>query len=156
MPIYEYQCESCGLRFERLWRSIGSATDTVPCKACSEKAKRMISSFAFKFNHSSGVNGAAPSNTGTSDDWNYDKAIGRDAERKWAEIDKRNAGKDRVVRDERKSGRVISRNHLAPKMDGTGEYRVISESERTKVNASRETAFSVAQAISKKAKKDDQ
>lgn len=156
MPIYEYQCEACGLRFERLWRSASAATEEVECETCSALAKRQISSFAFKFNHGSGVNGAAPSNTGTSDDWNYDKAIGRDAERKWAAIEKRNAGKDSVIRDERKAGRVVSRNHLAPKMDGTGEYRVITDSERQKVNASRETAFSVAQAAAKKAKKDDQ
>jgi putative FmdB family regulatory protein len=152
MPIYEYQCENCGLRFEHLCRNISSGKDTIDCEGCSEKAKRMISTFAFKFNHASGVNGAAPSSTGTSDDWNYDKAIGRDAERKWEAINERNSGKDRVVRDERKSGRVISRNHLAPKMDGTGEYRVISEGERKAVNASRETAMSVSKAVGKKNK----
>jgi len=152
MPIYEFQCFSCGLRFDKLFRRVSDEKE-IPCKACGEPAKKQVSAASFKFAHSQGVNGALPPNTGTSDDWNFDKAIGRDAEQKWKAIEQRNSGKDSVIRDERRDGRVISRNHLAPKLDGSGEYRVITESERVKANQNRETAFAISQAVKKKAQK---
>ena len=143
MPIYEFQCSECGLQFEKIFRRISEDLEH-PCENCQAPAKKMVSAVSFQFAHKTGVRGAAPSSTGTSDDWNYDKTIGRDAARKWEEIERRNTNKDSVIRDERKAGRVISRNHLVPKTDGSGEYRVMSEPERVRTNTNREAAFKIA------------
>ena len=154
MPIYEYQCDACGLRTEHLWRSMAATKDTIPCEVCSKDMRKLVSAASFKFNHKAGVRGSLPPSTGTSDDWNFDKAIGRDAERKWGAIEQRNSGKDAVIRHERKQGRAVSREQLVPKGDGTGEYRTITEGERKRANSARQTAFSVAQAAKKQSSGD--
>ncbi|HEY2717707.1 MAG TPA: zinc ribbon domain-containing protein [Solirubrobacterales bacterium] len=44
MPIYEYECESCGERFEEL---VAAGSEAVPCAACgSERTRRLLSGFA--------------------------------------------------------------------------------------------------------------
>jgi putative FmdB family regulatory protein len=44
VPIYEYQCESCGERFEEL---VGAGSEAVPCAACgSQRTRRLMSGFA--------------------------------------------------------------------------------------------------------------
>lgn len=46
MPLYEYECESCGERFEELVRS-SSARQKPKCPACgSDKTQRVVSQFA--------------------------------------------------------------------------------------------------------------
>lgn len=48
IPIYEYSCQACGNRFERLVRGASGAGD-VRCPACeSVKVERMISTPAVK------------------------------------------------------------------------------------------------------------
>ena len=47
MPIYEYQCQSCGDRIEEL-QGINDPHLT-ECKACGGELKRLISSPAFQF-----------------------------------------------------------------------------------------------------------
>ncbi len=45
MPIYEYVCQDCGVRFEML-RSIKDADLPVSCKSCrSERTERALSVF---------------------------------------------------------------------------------------------------------------
>jgi putative FmdB family regulatory protein len=45
MPIYEYVCQDCGIRFDAL-RSIKDADSPIACKDCrSEKTSRKISVF---------------------------------------------------------------------------------------------------------------
>jgi putative FmdB family regulatory protein len=40
MPIYEFECEACGARFEELI----AASDAVPCPACGfERTRRLLS-----------------------------------------------------------------------------------------------------------------
>ncbi len=42
MPIYEFQCEQCGARFEEL---VGPEADRVPCSECgSEETRRAFPS----------------------------------------------------------------------------------------------------------------
>ena len=44
MPIYEYQCEVCGERFDKLIRSISQVTPEIMCPACqSTDVQRLIS-----------------------------------------------------------------------------------------------------------------
>ena len=50
MPIYEYQCNQCGQRFE-VRQGIGEGSSGLNCPKCNApNPKRLISSF---FNHSS-------------------------------------------------------------------------------------------------------
>ena len=153
MPVYDYQCESCGLQKEHLWGRISLAQDTIPCPECAEPMRKLVSAANFKFSHSEKqTRGSAPPSTGTSDDWNYDKVIGRDAEKKWGVIEQRNSEKDRVIRHERENGVDIKRNQLVP--NGEGGYRTIREEERVKANAGRKVAADLNAALSQKAKKD--
>ena len=44
MPVYEYRCEDCGHRFEKLVFSISRAPDKVQCPVCQgEQVRRLIS-----------------------------------------------------------------------------------------------------------------
>lgn len=46
MPLYEYRCEKCGERFEKL-RRMQDADRGVECPRCaSDEVKRLLSSFA--------------------------------------------------------------------------------------------------------------
>jgi putative FmdB family regulatory protein len=45
MPIYEYECESCG-RIEEAWQKFSDAPLT-QCKACSGSLHKLISQSAF-------------------------------------------------------------------------------------------------------------
>jgi putative FmdB family regulatory protein len=48
MPIYEFRCEECGARFERL---VEVGTETAPCSACgSTRTARVYSAQAAPFN----------------------------------------------------------------------------------------------------------
>ncbi len=47
MPLYEYQCESCSHRFERIQKFSDPQVDT--CPQCSGKVRKLISSPAFQF-----------------------------------------------------------------------------------------------------------
>ena len=40
MPIYEFRCEACGERFERL---VAAGTATAPCESCDGAARRLLS-----------------------------------------------------------------------------------------------------------------
>jgi putative FmdB family regulatory protein len=44
MPIYEYRCEDCRERFERLRLTIGQDADDLACPTCgSREVRRLIS-----------------------------------------------------------------------------------------------------------------
>ncbi len=151
MPIYEFTCGSCGLRFEVLFRRVSDDT-THPCESCGKEASKQVSAVSFTFNHpESQRNGMLPPNTGTSDDWNFDKAIGHDSERRWGKINQNQDKKQKMIREEAKKGRGITTDHLAKTADGG--YRVITEKERKRVNQNRETAFQVTQAAKKQQEK---
>lgn len=48
MPIYEYVCEACGERFDKLFRSMSGSEETpaVECPACHTlRTRRIVSSF---------------------------------------------------------------------------------------------------------------
>lgn len=150
MPVYEYQCDECGLQVEKLWRRTSTAKDSIPCKSCGAGMRKLVTAASFAFNHSEKqIRGSLPPNTGTSDDHNFDKAIGRDAEKLWKQVGKRDEVKNKTIRQEREAGRGVTRDHLVPQTDGSGEYRVITEDERVRVNQSRQTVFAIAQAAKK-------
>ena len=47
MPLYEYQCEACGTRFERIQRFSDPLVDT--CPSCGGSVKKLLSSPAIQF-----------------------------------------------------------------------------------------------------------
>ncbi len=47
MPLYEYECPSCGTRFERIQKF--SDPPEVPCPNCGAPAQRQLSPPAFQF-----------------------------------------------------------------------------------------------------------
>ncbi len=62
MPIYEYDCPTCGVSFEKLVRSTASASK-VTCPRCnSRKVKKRMSTFA----HSVAGGSSTPKSEGAS------------------------------------------------------------------------------------------
>lgn len=47
MPLYEYQCESCGVRFEAIQKFTDAPLDT--CRTCGGKVQRLLSAPAIHF-----------------------------------------------------------------------------------------------------------
>jgi putative FmdB family regulatory protein len=45
MPVYEYSCPGCGLKFELL-RPMSRANEGAPCPDCNNGAERVPSTFA--------------------------------------------------------------------------------------------------------------
>jgi len=45
MPIYEYVCPACDVKFELL-RPLSQATEGASCPRCNESAERVLSRFA--------------------------------------------------------------------------------------------------------------
>jgi putative FmdB family regulatory protein len=47
MPLYEYQCDSCGARFERIQKFSDPPVET--CPTCGGPVHKLVSSPAFQF-----------------------------------------------------------------------------------------------------------
>ncbi len=61
MPIYEYRCQKCGERFEKLVRTF-SGQQSVVCPCCgSEEVQKAVSLFGLSgSSHSSGADPCGP------------------------------------------------------------------------------------------------
>ncbi len=144
MPTYQFQCQSCGLLFDKRWQyASAKASDfTTPCEGCGENTRRKMTESNFQFNHK--ASSALPQNTGVqSFDTNYDRVIGSDAEQKWKLIQKRQEEKAALLRNNPdKSGQHIRRN-----LDN--HYEVVSETEKNAF----EFGTSVAKEVTEKGKK---
>ena len=157
MPIYEFTCPECGLRFDQRFSKMMTTEElpSHPCKECGQPAYRLMSVVNHEFSHpASQMRGALPPNTGTSDDWKFDRVIGRDAEAKWKVVEQRDAAKQRVIADEKQAGRLVNNSQLVRTADGDG-YRPVQESERVEINKRREAAAAVAKAAAAKPKSKD-
>jgi len=66
MPLFEYECEDCGSRFEKLVR--GDRRDGIECPQCgSDRTERKLSTFATRGTDSGGTGrGACAPSTGFS------------------------------------------------------------------------------------------
>lgn len=71
MPLYEYECKSCGFEFEELLGKDGA--DKMPCRSCGKDALRRVSRFASI---------VAKGSTNES----ADMSIGREADSRWQKI----------------------------------------------------------------------
>lgn len=151
MPIYEFLCPDCGVKFEKFFKSVGSSESIAVCPECGLSCPKVPSAANHAFVHPQGqTRGPLPSNTGTSDDWNVDKTIGRDAAKKWANINSRRTHKEKIIREAREGGQDVQHMDQLVRTrgegEGAGDYRVIKEPEREVVNARRALADAVAKA----------
>jgi putative FmdB family regulatory protein len=95
MPKYSFECQNldCGLQFERILKMGDNLLH--PCPACGEDAPQVIDGgFGFSFDvspHKEGNSGVHKDDYPTAD-----RAVGRDAERRWEVIDKRNKVKAQI------------------------------------------------------------
>jgi len=65
MPLYEYVCQGCGHRFEKLVRSTAGEQPDVICPLCrDERSQRVLSSFAVSRQGSSAALANAPAPIG--------------------------------------------------------------------------------------------
>lgn len=84
MPLYEYKCTKCNLRFEELKNSKENS-DIMPCRKCGETSEKQMSSFA-------------PVMAGGSSVEPVDMKIGREANKRWQKYhdnqSKRHEGKE--------------------------------------------------------------
>jgi len=92
MPHYDYQCYDCGVLSEKR-RNIAQADDPFKCPECgSENTKRAIAAPA--------VQGSLdPQNLKGSGKADFDRIVGRDAERRWEHINGEAAKKDAVRKE---------------------------------------------------------
>lgn len=102
MPIFEYNC-SCGLRHEHLVLPPHTAPTTHPCPRCRAEA--------VKQDYPSSV---ALARSGM-DNPPVDNFIGKDAERRWADIHRRQETRDRVRQETGTQGlTMVGRNDFQP------------------------------------------
>lgn len=98
MPIYEYFCSACDIRFEKI-RKMSDAGTPLECPECKEPAPMVPSVANHSFSHTV-VGGPRPQNTGVhAIDYSYDQVIGRDAEAKKRIVRDRYDYKQSVLRD---------------------------------------------------------
>ena len=152
MPIYEFQCGSCGLRFEKLYKAVSDVGE-IDCE-CGASAKKQMSAVSFSFSHVP-VGGPRPQNTGVhSIDYNMDQVIGRDAEMRWKAIEERKAHKEKVSREHHKEGgQAHGMQHVVRDGSVDGGYRTMQEPERQYINERRVASAEVAKAAA--GQKDD-
>ena len=57
MPIYEYKCPDCQLKFE-MFRPLNQSSEAAACPRCQKSAERVMSTFACFGKDESGVTSA--------------------------------------------------------------------------------------------------
>lgn len=150
MPIYKYQCYECGLEFEEMRNA--SKRDECPCSSCGAIAQKQVSAGNFTFKHE--PTGMHPQNTGVASiDYDFDKTIGRDSEQKWKRIEDRRAEKIKHVESERRSGKNVGLEHIAPTSDGG--FRTLSNQEIEATNKKRSVAQEYNKELYSKHRKED-
>lgn len=123
MPTYEYQCSTCGLKFDG-HAKLADREKPKACSSCGEQAVPLVpSQVQGHFNHQ--VTGPVPQNTGIHDlDTHIDRVIGQSARQGHEVIRERVKDKqDVLASNPEATGHDLSRNP-----DGT--YRVMKPEER--------------------------
>lgn len=122
MPMFEFKCESCYLRFEKLVKN--RDTTHYNCPECGSNSERQLSAFGFQF-----ASGKTTGNTGVDSlDSSVDKSVGRDADRRWEMIKNRRAYKQQVQYDNGGIGKVpLAKDPI------TGEYVPVPATDLAKI-----------------------
>lgn len=121
MPMHEFKCSECGLKFEDL---VDEDQESIECKSCGAEAEKSISGFGFQFDSGKMEDGTIGVDSVDND---VDKVIGRDADERWERVKDRESKKRKVARKR-------ADDEDAPvKRDPEGkEYDVIPEDEQLK------------------------
>ena len=130
IPVYTYQCEECGLQFEKR-RKASQAQAPLKCECGAQVSLAVPHTMNSTF-HVAGDGGVGPQNTGVSAyDANVDRVIGAHAQTSWASIDKRLNHKKKILSNNpQASGYDLSR-----KKDG--DYRIMTSKERRAAETAR-------------------
>ena len=132
MPVYQFQCNDCGLQFQA---RTNSSENTYPCE-CGFKAIRDLPT-APHAALGAKVTVTGPTTTGFSGiDYNADRAIGEYSKRKWGEISARCKDKLDLIEATGASGKDLSRQE-------DGSYRVLTQQERMMSERARDFHFNV-------------
>ena len=83
MPIYEFICSKCELKFEKIYSKIND-TKKEPCPMCNSESNKVVSMVNHRF--------ADP----TSIPKELDKKVGKDSEKRWLEYEERQKIKNQV------------------------------------------------------------
>lgn len=126
MPLFDFECRSCGLTFSKLVRD--RKITELPCVDCAEPSQKKLSIPASHFADSS--RGMPRGDTGVYElDNSIDLNVGRDAKNRWEVIKDRTSEKERL----HAMARQIAGNEdskMALKRDMlTGEYQPMSVNE---------------------------
>jgi putative FmdB family regulatory protein len=97
MPLYEFFCRDCNLKFEELVNQTDISQS--PCIKCGKPANKQVSSFAPV------ISGGSPNET-------IDMAVGREADKRWKNYDERQS---------RRRGKQKMQTFSLPKTDD-GKY----------------------------------
>jgi len=130
IPLYTYQCEDCGLRFDRR-TSASRAGEAVGC-GCGKQASRSVPDSVQTTFNPKGDGTVRPQNTGVSSyDANVDRVIGEHSRGSWDAISKRHTRKREVLRNNPgKTGWDLGRT-----LDG--DYQLMKAKERAAAETAR-------------------
>ena len=147
MPLYEYQCMECGLRFEKV-RPFAERKGGASCPSCSKTAPRAMPKTVSSMVDVA-VTGPVPQNTGYADlDAHIDRVIGQSAKQGWAYQEGRAHEKEEVIRD---SGFRPGERELYREPDGT--WRVMSPEEEKASFAARDVNRQAMTILSRRKRK---
>lgn len=128
MPVFRYQCGSCGLNFSA---RVANAANSMKCESCGEPSDRTLPR-GISVTSSVVTDGLSTPMSGISaHDYQIDRIIGEDSAAKWKTISARQKAKRDVIEATGKTG-----YDLTKKFDGsygimTPKQRVASEQTRS-------------------------
>ena len=131
MPLFDYQCYSCGLKFEQFVKRTSKKKEQAVCTSCGKIAVRVLSELSFAYDAET-LSEASPQNSGISSfDYNFDKVIGQDAKKKWDLIEERVNQKKQVLQNNPEA----KGEDLSLKADGS--YQVMTKKQKEIVKKAR-------------------
>jgi len=124
LPLYRYQCQECGLRFDARV-SAENGTSPYPCLDCETLSERVVPETMTSTYNPTGDGSIRPQNTGVNSyDANVDRVIGDHAKTSYTHISKRHERKREIIRDNPGiSGHDLSRTD-------DNDYRILNSDER--------------------------
>ena len=103
MAIREYKCEVCNLITEKIIAASQEIKESIPCPRCKENAKFLEMPTSISLGRS------------TFSEAPIDTIIGKDADRRWEDIYKRQETRDKVRKESGSVGlSMVGRNEFAP------------------------------------------
>lgn len=121
--MFEYQCEACGLKFDKARRN---PPESLPCPSCGKTAGQIPSAPESTWTVDHEIGNMPAANIGVSTiDHNIDRIAGQRAEQQWAGIEANQASKREILHSTPgATGKDLSR---LPE----GGYRVMDSNEST-------------------------